>query len=113
MDERNLTLLTDLYQLTMMNGYLKNGQLCIPDKQASSAFVKLPPLRCRIGSAVRKTPKVYQCPFFRKCLIGDKNIFTEPNNFIIDIPIPSENIEKVWTMSNTAIFCTIPKAFIV
>ena len=23
---RNLTLLTDLYQLTMMNGYLKNGK---------------------------------------------------------------------------------------
>lgn len=26
MDERNLTLLTDLYQLTMMNGYLKEGR---------------------------------------------------------------------------------------
>ena len=24
--ERNLTLLTDLYQLTMMNGYLRNGK---------------------------------------------------------------------------------------
>ena len=24
--ERNLTLLTDLYQLTMMNGYLKQGR---------------------------------------------------------------------------------------
>ena len=26
MDKRNLTLLTDLYQLTMMNGYLKHGK---------------------------------------------------------------------------------------
>ena len=26
MNERNLTLLTDLYQLTMMNGYLKEGK---------------------------------------------------------------------------------------
>ena len=26
MGERNLTLLTDLYQLTMMNGYLKNNK---------------------------------------------------------------------------------------
>ena len=26
MNERNLTLLTDLYQLTMMNGYLKKGR---------------------------------------------------------------------------------------
>ena len=26
MSGRNLTLLTDLYQLTMMNGYLKNGK---------------------------------------------------------------------------------------
>ena len=26
MDQRNLTLLTDLYQLTMMNGYLKEGR---------------------------------------------------------------------------------------
>ena len=25
-DNRNLTLLTDLYQLTMMNGYLKEGR---------------------------------------------------------------------------------------
>ena len=25
MEKRNLTLLTDLYQLTMMNGYLKEG----------------------------------------------------------------------------------------
>ncbi|MBQ8762451.1 MAG: nicotinate phosphoribosyltransferase, partial [Clostridia bacterium] len=26
MEKRNLTLLTDLYQLTMMNGYLKQGR---------------------------------------------------------------------------------------
>ena len=26
MNERNLTLLTDFYQLTMMNGYLKEGR---------------------------------------------------------------------------------------
>ena len=33
MDERNLTLLTDLYQLTMMNGYLKHDR-----KQETAVF---------------------------------------------------------------------------